>query len=139
LPAITVCLFSLSSNTVNSTLDKYLYNCSVNGIVCDTKDFYSFRTRTIFNNFTLNCYVLNGGKNSSYHSSEIKSTRSIGPLSGFFFQFYLPKDHLISYYIGDAYVKPTASEIVKFIIPGTTSVNLLEKTVETKLSRISFQ
>ncbi len=74
----------------------------------------------------LNCYVLNGGRNFSRHSTEIKNTR-------FFFQFYLPKDHLIAYYIDDAFAKPTASEIVKFLLPDTTSIHLLEKTVETKL------
>jgi len=69
---------------------------------------------------------LNGGRNSTSHSSEIKSTKTTGIFSAFFLQFFLSD-------INDAYVKPTKSEIIKFLLTGTTSNILLEKTVETKL------
>jgi len=135
LPAFTVCFFSLSlkSNSNNATLNESLYNCSISGTECDSKDFYKFESRASYNNAIITCYVLNGGKNSTGHSSEIKSTKTKGLLSGFFFQFFLPKDHTIVYYINDAYVKPTTSEIIKFLLPGTSNVIILEKTVETKL------
>jgi len=76
---------------------------------------------------------LNGGKNSTDHSSEIKSTVTTGFFSGFFMELYLPKDHSIYYYINDAYVKPTKSEIAKYLTPGKISDIILEKTVEIKL------
>jgi len=69
---------------------------------------------------------LNGGRNSTGHPSEIKSTKTPGIFSGFSLQFFLPKDHSISYYINDAYVKPTSFEIIKFLLPGTSNVILLE-------------
>jgi len=81
----------------------------------------------------MHCYVLNGGRNSTGHSSLIDSTRTKGTFSVFFLQLYLPKDHFLFYFINDAFVKPTTSEIVKFLLPGTNSNILLEKTVETKL------
>jgi len=131
LPAVTLCLDLLQTGTTNVTLDEALYNCSISGSVCDAKDFYSFKTRTSYN--TISCYVLNGGKNFSGHSSKIESTGTKDLFSGFYLQFYLPKDHLIYYFINDAFVEPTSSEIVKFILPGTFTNFKLEKTVETKL------
>jgi len=46
---------------------------------------------------------------------------------------YLPINYSFLYYINDAYVKPTATENIKFLLPGTSNVIILEKTVETKL------
>jgi len=122
LPAFTLCFFSLNSKPNNATLNESLYNCSISGTECDSKDFYTFESRASYNNANMSCYVLNGGKNSTGHPSEIKSTIT----------FFLPKDHSICYYINDAYVKPTSSEIIKILAPGTSNVIKLEKTVETK-------
>jgi len=135
LPAVTLCLASLQYFSTNATLDKSLYQCEINGIKCDYKEFYSFQTGTSYLNssYTITCYVLNGGRNSSGHLSEIKSTRTTGLNSGLELQLLLPKYYIIFYYFNDANVKPTASEIVKFIIPGTFNDFILEKTVETKL------
>ncbi len=121
LPAVTLCLASLQYFSTNATLDKSLYQCEINGIKCDYKEFYSFQTGTSYLNssYTITCYVLNGGRNSSGHLSEIKSTRTTGLNSGLELQLLLPKYYIIFYYFNDANVKPTASEIVKFIIPGT--------------------
>jgi len=132
LPALTLCLDTFLSSSTNVTLNEFLLNCSIAAVECDIKDFYSFETRTSFNTFLV-CYVLNGGRNSSGHLSEIKSSRTTGVLSGFFLQFYVPKNHLFLYYINDAHVKPTTSEINKYFPRGTTNDFILEKSVETKL------
>ncbi len=118
LPAFTVCFFSLSlkSNSIIATLDKSLYNCSISGTQCDTKDFYSFESRASYNNGLINCNVLNGGRNSTGNSSDIKSIRTTGMYSGFSFMFFLPKDHFLFYFINDAFVKPTTSENINFIL-----------------------
>jgi len=131
LPAFNVCLVSSKANFGNFTLNQALYNCNIGGTMCDAKDFFSFEIRS--NNATITCYVLNGGRNSTGHSSEIKRTKITEQLSGFFLQLYLPKYHFFYYYINDAYVKPTTSDNIKFILPGTSNVVILEKTVETKL------
>jgi len=89
LPAFTLCLVSLKANLVNATLGESLYNCSISGTVCDTKDFYSFKTRSSYRNATITCYVLNGGRNSAGHSSDIKSTSTTDPNSGFLLELYL--------------------------------------------------
>jgi len=130
LPAVTVCLLSLNTNF---TLEQSLYNCSISRTECDTQNFYSYKALTSYNDEIVTCYVLNGGKNSTNHSSEIKSTVTTGFFSGFFMELYLPKDHSIYYYINDAYVKPTKSEIAKYLTPGKISDIIFEKTVETKL------
>jgi len=130
LPAFTVCL--VSSNA-NFTLNQSLYNCSISGTECDSTDFYSFKTRAGYKNAIMTCYVLNGGRNFTGHLSDIKSTTTTGYFSGFFLMLYLPNNYSIYYYINDAYVKPTPSEIVKFLLPGGISDIILEKTVETKL------
>ncbi len=134
LPAVTFCLSSFLSSPANLTLEKYLLNCSISGIRCDTKDFYSYETKSIFYNSTMTCYVLNGGRNSS-GSSEIKSARKTGYNSGFVLYFVLPDDRFLNYYINDAYVKPTLYEFssFRFILPGTSSYLGIEKTVESKL------
>jgi len=133
LPALTLCLVSLKANFTKATLNESLYNCSISGTECDSKDFYSFKTRSSYNNAFITCYVLNGGRNSTGHPSEIKSTKTTRYFSGILFELYLPKDHSIDYYINDAYVKPTKSEKMKFLLPGTTTDIILEKTVEKKL------
>jgi len=134
LPSITLCLDRLDYFlAVNATLKTSLVNCSIGGVECDHDDFYSFETRTCYNNKVLICHVLNGGRNSSGHLSEIKNIRTTGPFSGFKLQFYLPKYHYFYYYINDAYVKPTTSEINKYFPRGTTNDFIFEKTVETKL------
>jgi hypothetical protein len=130
LPAFTVCLLSLNTNF---TLDMSLYNCSISSTECDIHNFYSYKALTSYNDEIVTCYVLNGGKNSTDHPSEIKSTTTTGFFSGFFMELYLPKDHSIYYYINDAYVKPTKSEIAKYLTSGKISDIILEKTVETKL------
>jgi len=133
LPAVTLCFATLKGNSTNLTLEKTLYNCSISGTQCDSKDFYSFESRASYNNGLINCNVLNGGRNSTGHSSEIKSIRTTGIYSGFSFMFYLPKDHFLFYFINDAFVKPTTSENTNFILPGAMNIFILEKTVETKL------
>jgi len=135
LPAVTLCLASLyPSLSTNATLDVSLFNCTINGTECGKNDFYSFKTRTSINvQDVLTCYVLNGGRNSSGHSSEIKSTRTTGPYSGFELIFFLPKDHFFYYYVNDGFVKPTISEITNSISSSTVNFLTLEKTVETKL------
>jgi len=135
LPALTLCLASLyPSFSTNATLGESLLNCTIGGTQCDKTDFYSFKIRSSINfQDVLTCYVLNGGRNSSGHSSEIKSTRTTGPSSGFELIFFLPKDHFFYHYINDAFVKPTISEITKIIISSTTNIFTLEKTIEAKL------
>jgi len=135
LPAITLCLASFVSYSfsTNATLEESFLNCTINGALCDIKDFYSFEQRTNYNNELLICYVLNGGRNSSGHPHKIKSTKTTGPFSGFSLQFYLPKNHFFLYYINDAFVKPTPAEINKYFPRGTTNDFILDKTVETKL------
>jgi len=135
LPAITLCFArSFLSLSTNATLNGSLYGCSIGGTEnCDSTDFYSFKTRTSYSTDILTCYVLNGGKNSSGHLSEIKSARTTGPFSGFELSFHLPNDHFFYYYINDADVEPTSSEIEKFLLPGAYNSLKLEKTVETKL------
>jgi len=130
LPAVTLCLFSLKNKFTNATLDKTLYNCSISGTVCESKDFYSFETRSSEDDI-MTCFVLNGGRNSTDHSIEIKSITY--PNYRFFLGFYLPNDHSIYHYINDAFVKPTPSEITKYLLPARISNIILEKTIETKL------
>jgi len=135
LPAITICFVNFYPTfSTNVTLDESLFFCKIDGNDCDHKDFYSFKTRdSIGNKNLLTCYVLNGGRYSTGHSTEIISTRTTGLLSGLEIFLYLPKDHFLYYYINDAYVQPASSEIVKIILSGTVNMFTLEKTIETKL------
>jgi len=135
LPALTLCSAKVyPSLSTNATLDEYLFICKIEGTECDYRDFYSFKTRSsISNQDILTCYVLNGGRNFTGHSSEIKSTRTTGPSSGFELYFFLPKEHYLYYYINDAFVKPTISEIIKIISSNTINIFTLQKTVENKL------
>jgi len=135
LPAVTLCLAGLYPNlATNATLAESLFNCTIAGNLCDKNDFYSFETRPSFSlQFSLTCYVLNGGRNSTGHSREIKSTRNTGSNSGVELIFFLPKKHIFFYFINDAFVKPTTSEIIKMISAGTTNHFILEKIVEKKL------
>ena len=100
LTAITLCLASLGSYSfsTNVTLEESFVICTIEGVECEIKDFYSFKTETSYIN-DIHCHVLNGGRNSSGHPNKIKSTRTKGPTSGFYFQFYLPKDHYFFYFI----------------------------------------
>jgi hypothetical protein len=94
MPAITLCLDRLDYFlAVNATLKTSLVNCSIGGVECDHDDFYSFESRTSYNNKVVICHVLNGGRNSSGHPNKIKSTKTTGPSSRFALQFYLPKEH----------------------------------------------
>jgi len=135
LPAVTLCLASypLSSLALSVNLNDSLYNCSIGGAVCESNDFYSFKSRNIYSSNITTCYVLNGGRNSTGHSKEIQSTKTIGPLSTFQLKFIIPNNYYLIYYINDAYVEPTSNEIAKFLLPGTANNFRLEKTVETKL------
>jgi len=135
LPAITLCLTSFLPNSTYLTLDRYLYHCSISGARCGYNDFYSFEIRTSFRNTSMTCYVVNGGRNSSGHSSEIKSTKTTDFNSGFQLVFFLPKRHLLFYYINDAYVKPTSSELesLRFTLPNSVNYFKLEKSIESKL------
>jgi hypothetical protein len=133
LPAVTVCLASSQTGTTNATLEESLFMCRIGKTECDIKDFYSFEARMSYSNDILPCYVLNGGRNSSGHLSEIKSTRATGYFSGFELELNLPIDHFLFYFINEAFVEPTSSEIVKSIYPGKTHNFIYEKTVETKL------
>jgi len=92
LPAITLCLTSFLPNSTYLTLDKYLYHCSISGARCGYNDFYSFEIRTSFRNASMTCYAVNGGRNSSGHSSEIKSTKTTDFNSGFQLFFFYQKD-----------------------------------------------
>ncbi len=135
LPALTLCLadFSNPSFSTNLTLNMSLLNCSIGGFECDHTDFYSFDTRSNYKKNEITCYVLNGGRNSSGHLKKIRSSKTQGTDSGFFLQFYLPKYHFFFYYINDAYIRPTMSEINKYFLTGTSNEFILDKTVETKL------
>jgi len=133
LPAVTLCLASLLPFNTNETLEGSLLNCSIGETECDIKDFYTFEIRTTERNDFITCYVLNGGRNSSGHLSEIKTTMTTGPFYGISLVFYLPKDSFITYYINDAFVEPVSPEIIKTILPGTSNDFMIEKTVETKL------
>ncbi len=99
LPAVTLCLAGLYPNlATNATLAESLFNCTIAGNLCDKNDFYSFETRPSFSpQFSLTCYVLNGGRNSTGHSREIKSTRNTGSNSGVELIFFLPKKHIFFY------------------------------------------
>jgi len=134
-PAVTFCLAynrRLSFST-NATLNMVLLNCYIGGVECYHTDFYSFETRTTYRSGTITCYVLNEGRNTSGYINKIQSSKTQGSDSGFLLQFYLPNDHFFFYYINDAHVKPTASEINKYFLTGTSNEFILEKTVETKL------
>jgi len=134
LPAVTLCLDIFRQDfSTTATLNKFLLNCSIGGVECDSNDFYSFETRTSYSNDIILCHVLNGGRNYPGDLKKIKSTRTTGPYSGFVLQFYLPKDHFFYYFINDAHVKPTTSEINKYFPRGTTIDFILVKSVETKL------
>jgi len=133
MPAVTLCLASFQSLSTNATLDKSLYNCEISGAECNYTDFHPFEAIDGYRKSTINCYVLNGGRNSTGHPSEIKSTRNSERFAGFLIRFILPKYHYLFYYISDAYVKPTKSEIDTYLIPGTYTELKLEKTIETKL------
>jgi len=133
LPAFTLCLASSNANFDNFSLDKSLYNCSLGRTECDTKDFFSFEARSGYKKDDIICHVLNGGRNATGHPNEIKKTNTTGFFSGFYLDLYLPENFSIYYFINDAYVKPTTSEIVKYLLPGRISDIILDKTVETKL------
>ncbi len=133
LPAVTLCLASLETVYTNATLDKALFHCEIDRVKCDHNDFYSFEARASYSDSIINCYVLNGGRNSSGNLNKLKNTIKTGRFSGFLLRLLLPKDHIIFYYFNDAYVKPTTFEIDKYLIPGTSNYFKLEKTIETKL------
>jgi len=135
LPALTLCLSgSYPSFSTNATLADSLLNCTIDGTQCGYKDFYSFDIRSIIKvQDVLTCYVLNGGRNSSGHSSEVINTINTGPSSGFLLNFFLPKGHFFYYYINDANVNPTESEIINTVYSSKINIFTLEKTVETKL------
>jgi len=135
LPAVTLCLASYMSYSFSTkaSFDDSLLNCTISGSLCDIKDFYSFEARASYNNELLVCSVLNGGRNSTGHLKKIKRTKTTGPDSGFVLQFYLPKDHFFFYFINDAHVKPTMSEINRYFPRGTTNDFIMDKTIETKL------
>jgi len=133
LPAVTLCLASYPSYTSNATLSDALFECKIGETKCDHKDFYSFQTRTSFSNNITTCYVLNGGRNSTGHSSEIKSAKNTGSDSGFVIRFYLPTGHFLFYHINDPYVAPNSNEIEKIFLPGMIDSLKIEKSVETKL------
>jgi len=135
LPAVTLCLATFyPSFSTNATLADSLLNCTIGETDCGFNDFFSLKIRSsIKNEDKLTCFVLNGGRNSSGHSSEVINTINTGPSSGFLLNFFLPKEHFLYYYINDAFVKPTSSEIIKPISSGTINNFILEKTVETKL------
>jgi len=133
LPALTLCLAYDKYPSNSTTLNMSLLNCSIGGIECDYTDFYSFESRTIYRSGTIFCYVLNGGRNSSGHFNKISSSKNPGSSSGLILQFYLPKDFFFFYYINDAYIRPTMSEINKYFLTGTSNEFVLDKTVENKL------
>jgi hypothetical protein len=133
LPAVTLCLASYPSYTSNATLSDALFECKIGETKCDHKDFYSFQTRTSFSNNITTCYVLNGGRNSTGHSSEIKSAKNTGSDSGFVIRFYLPTGHFLFYHINDPYVAPNSNEIEKIFLPGMIDSLKIEKSVEAKL------
>ncbi len=122
----------LIKSPCNATLEETLLHCSIDGIECENY-FYSFETRLSYGNDIIQCHVFDGGRNSSGHPTKIKSSRTTGPSSGFFLQFYLPKNHFFFCYINDAYLKPTTAEINKYFTRGTFIDFILDKTVETKL------
>jgi len=131
LPAVTLCLAYDTYPSNSTTLNMSLLNCSIADVECDHTDFYSFETT--FRNDTITCYVLNGGRNASGHLKKVQSSKTQGPDSGFFLQFYLPEKQFFFYYINDAYIRPTMSEINKYFLTGTSNEFILDKTVETKL------
>jgi hypothetical protein len=140
LPAVTFCISSFPNFDTNLTLDQTLFECIIDGIKCDHNDFFPFEIKTNWLNKSINsvdlkCYVLNGGRNSSGHSTDVKSTKDTGFYSGIGAYFFLPKDHFIHYYINDAFVRPTRDEISSnlLILPGNSAMIKLEKTIETKL------
>ncbi len=140
LPAVTFCISSFPNFDTNLTLDQTLFECIIDGIKCEHNDFFPFEIKTNWLNKSINsvdlkCYVLNGGRNSSGHSIDIKSTKGTGFYSGIATSFFLQKDHFIQYYINDALVRPTRDEISseRLILPGDMALIKLEKTIETKL------
>ena len=100
LPAFTLCLASMRSDSfsTNATLEESFVNCTIGGVECEIKDFYSFETGTSYINDIIHCHVLNGGRNSSGHPNKIKSTKTTGTDSGFYLQFYLPEDHFFLFH-----------------------------------------
>jgi len=128
LPAVTICISSMSDYLTNFTLDRALVSCLVGGTECGHEDFFIFET-----NLGL-CYVLNSGRNSSSHSVDIKSTKNTGFRSGIDIFLILPKNHFVFFQVNDAQVKPTSSELNNiYALPGGYTKMRLEKNVETKL------
>jgi len=121
LPAVTLCLASFQYLSTNLTLDKSLYQCEISGAECDYTDFYSFEARAGYRHAIINCYVLNGGRNSSGHLSEIKSTRTTELFAGFLIRFTLPNYHFLFYYISDAYVNPTLKSMLTLYLVHITN------------------
>jgi len=138
-PAITLCLVSLPSFSSDLDPVKSLFYYKFNGVISHFEDVESFEKETQFNiiykSKSMTCFVFNGGRNSSGHSIEIKTTKQTGLISGFSFVFYLPKDHFLIYYVNEAKVRPTSTELEsnRYILPGSWSYFRLEKSIETKV------
>ncbi len=134
LPAFTLCFCSLPSHISNFTLNNSLFFCTISGKDCDSNDFYFYESKlSVSSHRKTNCYVLNGGKNSSGHFQKIKATTTTGANSAFQLRFYLPKNTYISYSFHEASSRPTSSEINKLSFGGTKEIILLEKRVDSKL------
>jgi len=137
-PAITLCLVSLPTFSTDLDPVKSLLYYKFNGIPSKFEDIESFEIRTqfnmLYNSENMTCFVFNGGRNSSGHSIDIKTTKQTGLISGFSFMFYLPKDHFLIYYVNEAKVRPASTELEsnRYILPGSLSYFRLEKSVETK-------
>jgi hypothetical protein len=118
----------MPDDSTNLTIDRALIECLVGGTECGHEDFFIFETKLGL------CYVLNGGRNSSSHSVNTKSTKNTGYRSGIDILFFLPKNHFVYFYVNDAQVKPTSLELNNiYALPGGYSNIRMEKSVETKL------
>lgn len=131
-PAVTICIQEYKSQRqlmLSHNLSDVLVDCSFEGSTkCSASDFIkNFHVFYPFFNTHFNCYQFNG---------DAKYTATIfGKDSGLLMEFNLLKDYLIFYFISEAKMRPTTSELSRIVQPGQVVFAQVEKTVDIKLPK----